>query len=370
MEFLEPTNRLQDVLVQIDGYIMPDISIISCEIGYSVFSPKLQIAIILEDLIGIGSTIDPNGSDVVIIYRDIFDKQVTTFGKVTAVSITSDGPIKYVMIAAQDEFTWTLERSFNSHTFNGDITQAITAYMQALGIAEYPITIDDTSDEGEAEPINFTIQKGKNNLEAFMIEIENAGYLFFHNKDGINILSYDAIKTKNLLLNNPESIMYTDKVMNTQYINHIISYKPKIGASSVPTNIRSFAFDPMTKTTKYMNINIFDDVKLNPGSSDSFQGVAKPQDVKQTTLNFNQTKMKMRNDAFKSNMVDIIVKGKSSNDIHQVYNIKIFGDIATAEEINDGNTKISGYFLALTVSDKIISGHLIQKITLGRAETI
>jgi len=361
--FFNAANKLKSYSVTIGSTkLIPEV-IISVELSYTNKSPKVDCTLIFDDLYEMNMQEDLKTAEVVIKYMDIFDEEVDkTFVILDVDELPTSKNNKILKMELQDKFSYVLSRSYKAKSFTGNPKTALEEYLTELGINDYhELDLTDNSDS-----FGFVIPGHQDNLTSFETELGKYGYYFYQTKDKIALKTIDELKPSSLE-ENGDFIQQTD---NQLYKNIIHDIKAQHGKkSNTPPKTRAVAFDISIKKFVYEELNDMDEYSLNDDTANpqSEDGV---RDVYQTTLNFDQTKYKMREQFLSQNQCEIAVNGYFKNDLNQIYNLKLAGNKSTADGLAKGNMVLGGKWISTKVVDKIVGDSMVQKITLNRADTV
>lgn len=366
------TNVLRDVKLTINDTVeIDELFINDFEIKYSAKDCKVVGIVTIKNLVDIERYINLESAKVNVYYRDYYNVDLSKDFIITDYNSSENGGNKFTVIFLQDLFSWTLSRSFNSYSFSGNVENALGEFLNGLGLGEYPIEYILSGEEDESDQeIFFTIPKGENNLDSFKREMTKSGLMMYQDRMGVKVMDYTSSLPANLKSVNNVDVPFITAFPTQHYQNKIFDYVIEKGKSNIPTKMRSFKWNISTKTHDYLDIDIFEDIKMNDGGVSSFKEVYTGDDQYQTSSDFEQSKLALKTKALETNKLHMVVQGLLINDVNKVYYVKIMGMNRDVEGFNEGVQNNSGYYVGLSVTDKYMSKHIIQKIELGRAEKI
>jgi hypothetical protein len=353
-------NKLSDYSVKIGEINLIKECIISVEIIYDNSSPKILSSVIFDDLYDMNLQQEWNETTVQINYIDVFETQVQhDFIIVDIIEKYNNQNDKFFIIKLQDKFSYILEHSFLSKSFNTNIINAIEEYITELNLENYNYDFSSLT-----ENYNFIISKHIHNLESFQIELRKQGFSFYQTKNAIVIKSLTDLIPSSLPING----LYLNETDNQLYMNRIIELRNIFNRrNQTPPSTRAVAFDLSTKTIQSLESNDITDYILNTDITNP-QDTYGILDIYQIHLNFNQNKKEMKDRFLSRGNVEIVVNGYGKNDLNQIYELKLKGNKSTADLQSKGNQIINGKYISTHIIDKIVADTMIQKITLMRAD--
>ena len=139
---------------------------------------------------------------------------------------------------------------------------------------------------------------------------------------------------------------------------------------------------PLTKTLAYnFNTKVMDFTSENDNSiydladgDFNLQGSISNNELNgykyfiQQHLNFDEHDKKLKESYINAVNIEIITNGYIKNDINQLYELELRGNISTSDSQSKGNTILNGNYIGSIIIDKIIGDNMIQKIYLKRSD--
>lgn len=362
---LNLTNTLNNHGVNIGGTDLIKEVIYSAEIMYTNNSPKVLCELTLLDLYALNMLLDWKDSLVKITYTDVFNESFEKEFKILNVKERiSDENEKILTLELQDVFSYTLENSYTTKSFTGNVVDALTDFISELGLSNHDI--DFTTSDAE---LNFAVPLHMNNLEFFEKEIQKYGFVMYQTKDKIFLKSYDDL-TPSLLEENDPGKPYLNATSNQMYKNRIHEILPQHNQrNNTPPISRGIAYDITKKKMVYEEANSIDELVLNTNTNNLQETIGK-RDLYQTHLNFDDLRLKMKNSFMEQHEMVIIVNGYYKNDLNQLYELELRGNKSTSDLHSMGDMILGGHWVSHKITDKIIGDKLIQKITLHRADMV
>lgn len=364
------TDRLFNAANKLNNYnvIIGDIdlvkeTILSVEVSYKNNTPVVLGKIIINDLYDLSMLQKWRDVGVQISYIDIFEVEVSKVFTILSVTEQYDDQFKKVfVIELQDIFSYTLEHSYLSKSFNVDLTTALNTYLTRLGIdALDNLTLNLTS-VGSVYP--FAVPKNMSNLQFFLMEFYKHGFTFYQDKSNVYVRSLTdldptGLPSNGLFLNETDNQLYKNKIIDIiSSLNNRVNILPKT---------RSLAYDFNTKSMLKDDTN---DPTLYSLNTDSFnlQGTDGERDVYQQHSDFGQHKLMMKDSFMDQSDIEIIVNGYAKNDLNQIYELRLKGNVSSSDSQSKGNLVMNGYYISTEVTDKIVGDTMVQKIALNRAD--
>ena len=354
-------NKLKSFGISINGRELIRDTIISAEFVYKNDTPVITGNIVINDLYDYRSLFEWEDSTVVITFLDIFDGTFTKEFKVIRLNDNEYGQHrKSIDIDLQDSFSYKLDHSYLSKSYNNTITFAIQDFISHLGFEDSIIEISEV-----AESKYFTVPKNISNLNFFIFELEKYGYVFYQTRDGVYIKSQTDIDVENL----EENGIFTDQTDNQIYKNLIHKIEvfnnnrdlivPKTRSIAYNADIKSVNRYSFNDKTRYSLNDKIADIQI----SDGFK------DVYQQHLDFGKHDKMIRESFLKQYNAEAVVNGYTKNNVNQIYDLLLRGNVANVDSKNAGTVSSSGKYISWKVVDKLIGDHFIQKIHLERADT-
>jgi hypothetical protein len=339
--------------------------IISVEIETKNNTPVITGRLIVDDLYDLNSLVPWETSTITVEYTDLFeDNYAKNFVITKIIEGVDDAFKKTFIIELQDTFSYKLSKSFLSKGFNSSLTTALKEYIKYLELD------DDLDIEDSLEFINFVVPKNISNLDFFVNELRNYGFIFYQNKTSIIVKSVANLAVSALPDNSDK--IYLNETDNQYYKNKIIDLQVGfMNREDVDHKTRSIAFNNLTKTIDIDDTNdlspyYLGDNNINLQETENIQDLTSLKDVTQSHLDFNKHLLNMHDSFNKQSTIEMIVNGYVINDINQIFELKLKGNLGTNTTQDAGNKIINGKYVSHTVVDKIIGDTLIQKIKLHR----
>lgn len=355
-------NKLKEYTVLINDIELVKEMITTVELSYKNSTPVIYGNLIIDDLFDMNQQVDWLTAIITISYTDLFDVKIDKKFRVIQINEFKHNLNKKGFdLRIQDAFSYKLERSFLSKGFNGKITTALKSYITELGLSDYVLEITDT-----VESTSFIVPKNVNNLDFFINALKKEGYTFYQTKDAICVKSLAELSFSNL---EEEVDEFTDETDNQYYMNKIIDFTIiDTDKLNVKPKIRSFAYNPTTKTIEK---NIVNDATLyalndNPDNVLDNDGYM---DYYQQHLNFNDHALRFKDSILQQNKIEMVVYGYAKNSVNKIYNLFLRGNMSTTESQTSGDVTNNGRYVATKVIHKIVGDSLIQKIFLSRADS-
>jgi len=356
-------NKLQDYHVFIDDVDLIKETIISVEVSYKNNTPIVYSKVIFNDIYDMNLLRTWRNIEVQISYIDIFDESINKKFVILNVTEQYDDSFKKVLVLElQDKFSYVLENSYISKSFNDNPTSAFLAYAKELEIdAISDLTLETTNVEST---YNFVVPNNESNLSFFIKELYKHGYTFYQNKTSICVKSLSDLAPEILPVNG----LYLNETNNQLYQNKIISLISSLNnRSNILPKTRSVSFNSNTKSLEFGEDNDMTQYFLNSDPFD-LQDSNGVRDVTQPHLDFNQHNLMMKESFLDQAEVEMIVNGYVKNDINQVYELQLKGNLATANTQASGNLVMNGYYVCNKITDKIVGDSLLQKVSLHRSD--
>lgn len=371
-ELFHNGNELKKVKVEFNGEEISNPMLTSIEIRYKHNTPKILGKLVINDLIDINVHWKWRELTIKIFYMDLFDKTVCKEYRILDVKEAQDDQDKKIFVLEiQDKFSYILENSYLSKSFNGTVTDALQEYCTELGIDSFPwaeLEINPCETSGE-----FTVPKHINNLEWFLETFRKCGFYFWQDKKKVIVKSLEELSPNMLPPNNESPNDYRNEIGNQMYQNKIIDFKPEynVKKDQRPTQ-RSMWYNPELKYVEYKD----DKVPTNDNSylynnDDTFnlQVDTKGQrDLVQHHMDFQEHKQDLRDSFMDESRLQMMVSGYEKNDLYQVYKLKLKGNYGSVESQNIGNHVVQGFYVSYSIVEKIMNLHMIQNIYLHRAD--
>jgi hypothetical protein len=90
--------------------------------------------------------------------------------------------------------------------------------------------------------------------------------------------------------------------------------------------------------------------------------------ITQPYLDFSLHRQILKNSFLKQSELEMAVNGFVKNDINQIYELVLKGNIGNSESEIKGNMINNGKYICNTIIDKILGDSFVQKIYLHRAD--
>lgn len=357
------SNKLKNYDVKVGEVELFNETILSVEVSYKNNTPVVFGKLIFNDIYDMNLIHVWRDVGVHISYIDVFDVQVSKNFTILSVTEQYDNMFKKVFVLElQDNFSYELENSYLSKGFNSDPTLALKEFITELEIGEIEGSSLEFTNVGSA--YNFVVPKNISNLEFFLHEFYKHGYTFYQDKYNVCVKSLSDLSPETL----PDNGLFMNETNNQLYKNKIIdimsSFNNRI---SILPKTRSLGYD---FNSKNMSSEIDNDMTQYFLNSDPFniQNTHGYRDVRQQHLDFNQHNLMMKKSFLDQAEIEMIVNGYCNNDLNQVYELKLKGNVATTDTQSKGNLIMNGYYISNKVTDKIVGDSMVQKISLHRSD--
>ena len=365
------SNKLKNYTIEIGGINIVKEMIISLEMTHQNNSPVVLGRLVINDLVDLNSQLIWRDTSVKVYYMDMFDKIFRKEFYITSIVETlNEKNRKSFIIDLQDKFSYILEHSYISKSFSTDHKTALLQYMGRLSI-DSMLNVDYVS-TGTLESMNFVVPKHMNNLNYFMGEFYKQGFTWYQTKDSIKLKHYTDLLPVNLPLNSEEK-PYKNETDNQLYMNKIIGlntvFNKRDGilpiTKSFGYNIQTKQIDSSEFNDNTMWVNNSDTVNMQTTSGGQYEGVF---ERPQQHLDFDHHKIIMRDSFFTHNELEMAINGYVRNDLNQIYELFLKGNMGSIDSQHRGNTIINGKYVSNKITDKLIGDTLIQKVMLSRVD--
>lgn len=357
-------NKLNGYSATIGSVNLVKESIMSMEITYQNNTPVVQGRLIVEDIVDLNMQLVWRDELVEIYYNDMFNEEVRKTFVITNVTELYDDKFKKVFaLELQDQFSHVLENSYLTKGFKSNVGTVLKAYIAELGLGDFKTDIAVITGSEE-----FVVPRHVNNLDFFLGELYDRGYTFYQTKDTIYVKALSSLTpitlTPNDLLN-----PFKNETDNQLYKNKIINLSTQfMRRGAVLPVTKSIAYDPLTKQikseddNKNLTLSLGDDLfNLQDTSNHGTR------EITQSHLDFDQHKIIMRDSFMQQAELEMVVNGYTKNDVNQVYDLQLKGNLGSPDTQIKGNMIVAGKYVSHTVIDKIVGDTMIQKIHLSRA---
>lgn len=354
-------NKVKSYEVTIGELTLVSDVIVSFEVCFKNDTPKVQAKLLIDDLYDMNAQLNWNETEVYVKYIDLKDHTTSFIFKITKINqFEHQTHRKALELELQDSFSYALEHSFLSKGFTSSTTNALSQYIDNLGISGYATDFTD-SDDAES----FTVPKNIDNLTFFLDRLYHSGYYFYQTRNGVFVKSLEDLAMGSLAEN--DDVFY-DETDNQYYKNRILASRPITNdRSNVLEKTRSFYYDFDTKNIIYDETNDQSQYVVN-SYDDDIQDTNGFIDVYQEHGNFNEHTRKLRDSYFSKNRIEIVTNGFGKNTLHQKYTLQLRGNKGRAESQQLGNESLGGVYVSYKIIDKIVGDSFIQKIFLERPD--
>lgn len=365
------SNKLKAYNITIGEIELIKETIQSIEISYKNYTPVVLAKIVINDLYDLNLQHDWKDLTVNIYYMDIYDEFVDkNFTILNIHEKYDDKKNKSFVIEMQDTFSYTLEHSFLSKSYNSEPVAALEEYIEYLELNELIEEFDFSNIE---ETYYFSIPKNISNLDWFIFELNKFGYSFYQGKNNISIKSLEDLIPSSLITNE-NNMPFTNETDNPLYKNKIYEMQAQfLKRKNVFPLTKSLAYNFNTKVMDFTSENdnsIYDlaDGNFNLQDSISNNELNGYKYFIQQHLNFEEHDKKLKESYINAVNIEIITNGYIKNDINQLYELELRGNISTSDSQSKGNTILNGNYIGSIIIDKIIGDNMIQKIYLKRSD--
>lgn len=365
------SNKLKAYNITIGEIELIKETIQSIEVSYKNYTPVVLAKIVINDLYDLNLQHDWKDLTVNIYYMDIYDEFVDkNFTILNIHEKYDDKKNKSFVIEMQDTFSYTLEHSFLSKSYNSEPVAALEEYIEYLEINELIEEFDFSNIE---ETYYFSIPKNISNLDWFIFELNKFGYSFYQGKNIISIKSLEDLIPSSLIINE-DNLPFTNETDNPLYKNKIYEMQAQfLKRKNIIPLTKSLAYNFNTKVMDFTSENdnsIYDlaDGDFNLQDSISNNELNGYKYFIQQHLNFDEHDKKLKESYINAVNIEIITNGYIKNDINQLYELELRGNISTSDSQSKGNTILNGNYIGSIIIDKIIGDNMIQKIYLKRSD--
>lgn len=362
-------NKLRHYDVSIGGISLVKECIISFEAAYHNNTPVVPGRLVFNDLYDMNRQVVWRDTTVKVYYMDIFDQSATKEFVVTGVNESSDTMgHKTLILSLQDKFSFVLQHCYLTKSFNSDPGTILNSYVSQLGLDQITgYSADMSSISGNVAVV---VPKSTNTLDYLLTEFYKRGYSWYQTKKNTTVIKYiDDIVPSSLPENDPGK-PYKNETDNQLYKNKIIDIKTSfMNLDKIEPTTTAVAFDPSTKSVLKSGVSDVTSLSLSNDTVDlQSKFYTGNREVFQSTTNFDHQRMITKDSLMKQSEVQIVVNGYVKNDLNQLYELELRGNVSTADSQAKGNMVNNGKYVSSVVVDKMVGDTLIQKIHLGRAD--
>lgn len=378
---LTDSTVLKFLEVKIEDFVVLQDEIVSLEVKYNFFDPRVKGTIKIKDSFdmgGSGLVKITNNNKITISSMDRGGtKSFRTFRVTNSNAVTVNDRTKMYDIQFQDDITWSLDNMYIEGSINGSAARKLytmfeTPYMLSLIRAD-KITVEITD---TAEKRSFTIPKNQTFLETMIYLLRKDNIRFYQDRNTIYIKEVKPSQYKPIINDaTNKDLVFTDDVQENSYLFKIhdsLDLKNDTGKVNKLSPIIKVNSTTSPKGQSTLTISLpdfFEDLKLNDMELGSIQLTSGEKLETSEELAIGWQKAKLFDTFMLNQQMYIAVKGtyKYSN-VGTVITIKKKGSVTSAKSNLEGDRLTSGKYFVFGVSDRYLGDKLIQRLHIGRLD--
>lgn len=378
---LTDSTVLKFLEVKIEDFVVLQDEIVSLEVKYNFFDPRIKGTIKIKDSFdmgGSGLVKITNNNKITISSMDRGGtKSFRTFRVTNSNVVTVNDRTKMYDIQFQDEITWTLDNMYIEGSVNDYATRKLfsmfdTPYMSSL------LRTDKVKVEiiYSGSKRSFTIPKNQTFLETMLYLLRKDNIRFYQDRNTIYIKEVKPSQYKPLINDaTNKDLVFTDDVQENSYLFKIhdsLDLKNDTGKVNKLSPIIKVNSTTSPKGQSTLTISLpdfFEDLKLNDMELGSIQLTSGEKLETSEELAVGWQKAKLFDTFMLNQQMYIAVKGtyKYSN-VGTVITIRKKGSITSAKSNLEGDRLTSGKYFVFGVSDRYLGDKLIQRLHIGRLD--
>jgi len=364
--------------VHIDGGIILPENIIEIEIQWNHDSFEIQAIITLKDNTDLAKVLKNWDRIVVNIFiTDMSDNTMSRDFYISKLSETrgDEENTKNLEIKLVDKISFTLKNTFYSKSYsNMSITDIIDDVWKEKNFDKLYDSKFISKKFSKTKNVydGFVIPQDRSLYEVFSLYLANEGFVWFQNKDSIEIKSVQEILPSVLTADKAKDFL--EETDNPNYIYKILdftgNYVNLYESLKLPASTTYFyVYDEKIMNTIEANLSdVYDSLKTTPASEKYIQ----PTDGKrfvsiEKEQNCDQQLLLTYLQYMKNTQIEIFVPGNvKGNKLFDKRNASFKGSSLHNEGLTQGNTSLQGEFLVFSIYDKILGEKMISKVNICR----
>ena len=373
---LTDSSLLKNLTVSIDENDILIEDVLSAEIFWTN-SLKVSGSIIVNDNVDWGNLLPLNGTNKLVFYAaDVYDEYYfKTFIITKVTEVKYKGKFKSFEFEFLDVLSYAMMNTYISKSYTdatiSDILEDFwteNSWDDLLDI-ECVKTFDATTEVKDFK----VVPQDRSFYDYIMYELKREGYLLYQTRKEVLLKNKDDLlpaKLETLEFDYTElhpRAEYGFKIHETKNI-----YNDVYTSNSKAPIIESFYYDFDTKSCPVYVVglgDVYDDIKINDLDVQELQTT---NGIRYGTQGYslgNSLTNFVRDTYMKNNILEIVVPGNNKfNKIFQNCNIILSGNIAHVIGVSQGDIHSSGIFTCVKITDRIISGKMIQKLELIKVD--
>lgn len=368
-EALNHTSVLKSLNIKIDDVNVGVEDLVQLELYWDADRISVSGNLMIKDNIDLLNSVKPNNNTIVTLYAVdntgyVFTKKFRTL---QFDIVKEDKKFNTINIKLLDVLTFNMRNTFISKGYaNASIEDVFKDYLK--NYLDNPFYKEEMQYSNTPKKDFIVVPNDRSFFDFFKDYLHRDGYHMFQFRNTISI-----VKNTDVL---PESLETSADVLSELY--YLSDHPFKIHEHSLKINdtMQLLENAPMTKTIKF-NVSktpITQETMVNPDVELNWSDVdyIKTKGIKnnlhsissqeQTIDNFNKNLMQ-------NSELELVLTGNLNNTkLNTNYEVVFNGNVFHKQGQNEGDIRTSGLYTVKRITDKIVSGKIVQKVNLVRAD--